>query len=159
MQNLDTLDPKVLRVAFGSFATGVTVITTKGQDGKDYGLTANSFSSVSLEPPLLLWSLDNKAKCFDAFQQAEYFAVHILAADQQDLSNKFASKEKFVGLEVERGPGEIPLLVDSVTRFICKSTYKYGGGDHVIHVGEVVAFSENDLEPLLFHNGKYAKLG
>lgn len=158
---MTTLDTRALRNAFGAFATGVTIITTKGADGKDYGLTANSFSSVSLDPPLLLWCLGDKTDCYETFQNAEYYAVHILADDQQNLSNQFASKgtDKFSGIAIERGPGDIPMLPNSVARFVCKAAHKYPGGDHVIHVGEVLDFSQSDAEPLLFHKGKYAKLG
>ena len=155
-----SLDPRELRNAFGTFATGITVITTKGRDGNDYGLTANSFSSVSLDPPLLLWCLGKQTDCYDAFQNAEYYAVHILADTQQDLSNTFASKgaDKFAGLNVERGPGDIPMLSGAVTRFVCKSAHQYPGGDHIIHVGEVMAVSSAEGKPLLFHKGKYETL-
>ena len=160
MADSQSIDPVQLRNAFGSFATGVTVITTRAQDGKDYGLTANSFTSVSLEPPMLLWCLGDKTDCFEAFQQADHFAVHILAANQQDISNTFASKgaDKFAGLEIDRGPKEIPLLQDFACRFVCKTVHKYEGGDHIIHVGEILAFSAVDADPLVFHKGKYAKL-
>ena len=154
------LDTKLLRNAFGSFATGVTVITTRGRDDRDYGLTANSFASVSLDPPLLLWCLGNETDCYEAFELAHHFAVHILAADQKTISNTFASKgaDKFSGLEVSRGPDDIPLLQNFAARFICKTAYKYEGGDHIIHVGEVLDFSVVDTEPLVFHKGSYANL-
>ena len=160
MSDSNQIDTRALRNAFGAFATGVTIITTRGADGKDYGLTANSFSSVSLEPPLLLWCLGDKTDCFDAFQQADHYAIHVLAEDQQNLSNQFASKgaDKFAGIDCERGPGGTPLLPHYLARFVCRGVHKYDGGDHVIHVGEIVDFSEKELEPLLFHKGKYREL-
>lgn len=152
---------KQLRNAFGEFATGVTVITTRGADGGDYGLTANSFTSVSLEPPLLLWCLDNHSDCYDAFDSAGHFAVHVLTEDQLDLSNLFAKKgaDKFSGLDLERGPGDIPLIKEFAARFVCQSTRSYTEGDHVIHLGQVLDFSVNNGSPLLFHRGQYAFRG
>ena len=160
MSDSNPLDSRALRNAFGAFATGVTVITTRGADGRDYGLTANSFSSVSLEPPLLLWCLGDNTDCYQGFQGADYYAIHILGARQQGVSNLFASKgaDKFSSVALERGPGDIPMLCESVARFVCKSVYKYPGGDHVIHVGEVIDFSVADDEPLLFHKGQYREL-
>lgn len=160
MLNSSEIDSKALRNAFGSFATGVTIVTTKGRDGNDYGLTANSFTSVSLDPPMLLWCHAEKASSFDVFRQVEYFAVHVLAADQQDISHRFATKgaDKFSGVGIEYGPNDIPLLTYCVARFVCKTIYEYAGGDHIIHVGKILDFSENDMEPLIFHKGKYTKL-
>lgn len=152
-------DPKALRQAFGQFATGVTIITTATAEGDYVGLTANSFSSVSLEPPLVLWSLDNNARSLSVFEQQEYFAIHVLNARQMELSNLFASKteQKFANLTIEHGPDNIPLLNDYAARFVCRKTYAYEGGDHTIFVGEVLAFERNDTDPLLFHGGQYAK--
>lgn len=152
-------DPKALRQAFGQFATGVTIITTTSAEGDYVGLTANSFSSVSLEPPLVLWSLDNKARSLPVFEQRQHFAIHVLNAEQVELSNLFASKteQKFAGLDIESGPDGIPLLKEYAARFVCRKTYAYEGGDHTIFVGEVLDFSRTETEPLLFHGGQYAK--
>lgn len=154
-----TCDLKALRQAFGQFATGVTIITTASAEGDYVGLTANSFSSVSLEPPLVLWSLDNKARSLSVFEQCEHFAIHVLNAEQVELSNLFASKteQKFTDLDIESGPDGIPLLNDYAARFICRKTYTYEGGDHTIFVGEVLDFNRTEAEPLLFHCGQYAK--
>ena len=152
------IDPRDLRNAFGTFATGVTIVTS-AYDGQDTGLTANSFSSVSLDPPLILWSLDRKSGSLPIFEQADHFAVHVLSAGQEDLSNRFAGKgeDRFTGLEVERGGSDIPLLKDCAARFECRKAYIYEGGDHVIIVGEVVDYHHSTQPPLLFHSGKYKR--
>ena len=102
------IDPKQFRQALGAFTTGVTVVTTHGPDGQDYGLTANSFNSVSIDPPMVLWSLNKNASSKSAFAEAGHFAVHVLATDQEPVSNRFAKSgtDKFAGLTVERGPGK-----------------------------------------------------
>src|SRR5258706_6007335 len=120
-------DSRTLRDAFGSFATGVTIVTTSGPAGADIGLTANSFSSVSLDPPMVLWSLARTASSIDAFRNSGHFAVHILSADQEALSARFASKgvDRFGGLGLDRGPDGIPMLPDCTARFACKTAYQY----------------------------------
>ncbi|WP_448681195.1 flavin reductase [Pseudomonas nicosulfuronedens] len=153
-------DGRALRDAFGSFATGVTIVTTAGPDGMDIGLTANSFSSVSLDPPMVLWSLARTSLNMDAFRNSGHFAVHILSADQEALSSRFASKgiDRFEGLALERGPEGIPLLPDCMARFTCRLAYQYEGGDHVIFVGEIVDFGHSARKPLVFHGGRYGML-
>jgi len=150
-------DPKVFRKALGSFATGVTIVTTSGVDRSDVGLTANSFSSVSLNPPMVLWSLAKTSSSIEAFRHARYFAVHILAADQDALSGQFSSKgvDKFAGVDISRGHDGIPMLRDCNARFECRTTFQYEGGDHVIFVGEVVSFTHSERPPLIFHGGRY----
>jgi 3-hydroxy-9,10-secoandrosta-1,3,5(10)-triene-9,17-dione monooxygenase reductase component len=146
------------RGALGRFATGVTIVTTRDASGNDVGLTANSFSSVSLDPPLVLWSLSRQSLSLPAFTQAGFFAVHVLASSQDELSERFARRgvDKFAGLPVGRGPGDIPLLADCSARFQCRKTYEYAGGDHVIFVGEVLSFDHSDRPPLVFHGGRYS---
>lgn len=153
-------EKRILRNALGAFATGVTIVTTKTQDGKDLGRTANSFSSVSLDPPLILWSLSKTSSSFDAFKQADYFAVHILSADQDALSGIFASSSAnaFDHVAVKRGHDSIPLIEECAARFECKTTYQYEGGDHIIFVGEVIDFQHSSTPPLLFHGGRYGRL-
>ena len=148
------------RTALGSFATGVTIVTTITPDGADVGMTANSFNSVSLDPPMVLWSIGKNALSRPAFAAADHFAVHILASDQEELSNRFARRgeDKFAGLELERGPGNIPLLAGCSARFKCRTAYLYEGGDHDIIVGEVLEFDHFEKKPLLFHRGKYSLL-
>ena len=146
------------RDALGAFATGVTIVTTRTRSGVDVGLTANSFNSVSLEPPMVLWSLAKSAKSLPAFLESDYFAVHVLSAAQEELSHTFATRgaNKFSGLAVERGRGDIPLLEGCSARFQCRAGIKYEGGDHVVFIGEVEAFDHFDRPPLVFHGGRYA---
>lgn len=152
------IDPIKFRNALGSFATGVTVITSVTEDDTPVGVTASSFNSVSLDPPLVLWSLAKNAMSLSAFQNSGHFCVHVLTAVQQDLSNKFASRgdDKFAGLEWTRGVGNVPLLPKFAAQFQCRTTYQYEGGDHIIFVGEVVDYQHTDEAPLVFHSGRYA---
>jgi 3-hydroxy-9,10-secoandrosta-1,3,5(10)-triene-9,17-dione monooxygenase reductase component len=146
------------RSALGAFATGVTIVTTRDIEGHDIGLTANSFNSVSLDPPMVLWSLAKSARSLPAFLAAPHFAVHVLAADQEDLSLRFAARgsEKFVGLDLERGASQVPLLRGCSARFQCRTAFRHEGGDHVIFVGAVDSFDHSDRPPLVFHGGSYA---
>lgn len=147
------------REALGAFATGVTIVTTRTRAGADVGLTANSFNSVSLDPPMVLWSLAKSAKSLPAFLESSYFAVHVLSAAQEELSHTFATRgaDKFSGLVIERGRGGIPLLDGCSARFECRSAVKYEGGDHVVFIGEVETFDHFDRAPLVFHGGRYAE--
>jgi len=153
-------DPRQFRQALGAFTTGVTVVTTHGPDGKDYGLTANSFNSVSIDPPMVLWSLNKDAASKPAFAESGYFAVHVLATDQEPVSNAFAKRgiDKFADVTLTRGPGNVPLLDGCSARFQCRTSYQYEGGDHIIFVGEVLAFDRYDKAPLVFHSGGYRRL-
>ena len=146
------------RAALGTFATGVTIVTTRNRAGEDIGLTANSFNSVSLDPPMVLWSLARKSLSLPAFLESGHFAVHVLAATQEDLSVTFATRgaDKFAGLAVTRGAGGIPLLPGCSAVFQCRTAFNYEGGDHVIFVGEVQEFDHFDRAPLVFHSGRYA---
>lgn len=154
------LDGAHFRSALGAFATGVTIVTTRNAQGRDVGLTANSFNSVSLDPPMVLWSLSKNAASLPAFVGNEHFAVHVLAADQQPLSDRFARRgaDKFAGLPVTRGAGGVPLLDGCSARFQCRTAFRHEGGDHVIFVGEVLAFDHFDRPPLVFHGGSYAEV-
>ena len=157
MQSGNTVEPRALRSALGAFATGVTIVTTRGTDGSDIGLTANSFSSVSLDPPMVLWSLAKTSGSIEAFRNARYFAVHVLAADQDGLSGRFATRgiDKFAGIPCGRGSEEIPLLDGCTARFECRTAFQYEGGDHVIFVGEVENLTHSERPPLIFHGGRY----
>ena len=149
-------DPKTFRNALGQFATGVTIVTTRDTAGSPVGVTANSFNSVSLDPPLILWSLARSARSMAAFEQAESFAVHILASDQDELANLFASRveDKFAGLDI--GEGGPPFIQGCSARLVCTTRHLYEGGDHVIMVGEVIDYESDGKPPLLFHGGTYA---
>ena len=154
------IDPHDFRTALGNFVTGVTVITTRGADGNLAGMTANSFNSVSLDPPLIVWSISMFAPSLAAFRENNYFAVHVLSADQTQLSNQFArpSENKFADLEVEEGLGGIPLLDGVTARFECRNEYNYYGGDHVVMIGRVERYHPWQRKPLVFHRGRYSAL-
>jgi 3-hydroxy-9,10-secoandrosta-1,3,5(10)-triene-9,17-dione monooxygenase reductase component len=154
----EPIDKRAFRNALGAFTTGVTVVTTCDAAGRDVGLTVNSFNSVSLEPPLVLWSLARSSGSLPAFLQAEHFAVHILAADQEPMSNRFAQRgaDKFTGIELARGEGGVPLLPGCSARFRCRTAFRHEGGDHEIFVGEVLGFEAFERAPLVFHKGGYA---
>jgi len=153
-------DQRQFRNALGQFPTGVAIVTTLARDGAPIGVTVNSFSSVSLDPAMILWSLDKRAFSLPAFQAAPRFAVHILSEHQEALSNRFAraSDEKFSQLELCRGLGGVPLLTDCAAIFECTTAHLYDGGDHLIIVGRVERFATEDRQPLLFHRGRYARL-
>ncbi len=150
-------DPSELRRALGRFTTGVTVVTTRSVDGKPEGLTVNSFSSVSLDPPLILWSLANTAPSLPAFMQAEWFAVNVLASHQHGLSNRFATPgiEKYEGVEYTEGLGGSPVMIDSLACFECSVYDRVPAGDHTIFLGRVERLTHREGEPLLFSGGKY----
>ncbi|GLZ87489.1 flavin oxidoreductase [Metapseudomonas resinovorans] len=151
-------DSRAFRRALGNFATGVTIVTATAPDGTRAGVTANSFNSVSLEPPLILWSIDKRSSSLEVFQQAGHFAVNILAADQIDLSNQFARPrdDKFEGVSFESGIGGAPLFSDCAARFQCEMHQQVDGGDHVILIGKVLAFDDFGRSPLLYHQGAYS---
>jgi 3-hydroxy-9,10-secoandrosta-1,3,5(10)-triene-9,17-dione monooxygenase reductase component len=154
----NAVDARELRTALGAFPTGVTIVTTRTRSGDDIGLTVNSFSSVSLDPPLVLWSLSARSASRSAFAEAEYFAIHVLSAQQQELASRFARKEidRFAGLDIERGLGDTPLLQGCAARFTCRRAHEYAGGDHVIIIGEIASLERFERPPLAFHGGKYA---
>lgn len=155
-----SMDSKHFRNALGAFATGVTIVTTRADDESDVGLTANSFNSVSLDPPMVLWSLAKTAASLPVFMGSGHFAVHILASDQQPLSDRFAKRgiDKFEGVDFARGHGNVPLLRGCSASFQCRTAYRYEGGDHIIFVGEVLEFEHSAKQPLLFHSGGYGKI-
>jgi flavin reductase (DIM6/NTAB) family NADH-FMN oxidoreductase RutF len=150
------------RDAVGWFATGVTVITARGGDGAFYGVTANSFASVSLDPPLVLWSLDKRSPSSAGFAAAGHFAVNILAQDQQGLSARFATTgpDKWRDIAHESWQTGAPILPGSLASLDCRVEAKHDGGDHVIYVGRVLRLeSRRHGQPLLFSRGSYRALG
>ncbi len=153
-----SFDPKEFRTALSTFTTGVTIITTRDENGEPVGVTANSFNSVSLNPPMVLWSLDKNAMSLPAFTNNKHWNVHILSTEQEALSGRFASRgeEKFKGLELDQGINDIPLMHNCTARFNCRTAFIYEGGDHMIFVGEVLNFDKTDLPPLAFQSGQYA---
>jgi flavin reductase (DIM6/NTAB) family NADH-FMN oxidoreductase RutF len=158
MTSASSPTPAALRAALGLFATGVTIVTTRASDGSMIGLTANSFNSVSLTPPLVLWSLGLKAGSLQAFLQAKHYAIHVLSVEQQPLAERFASKvvDRFDGLSFHEGLGGVPLIPGCAAVFECTNKSQYPEGDHVILVGEVLACQHDATRsPLLFHGGKF----
>lgn len=150
--------PHAFRRALGNFATGVTIITTKTAEGEPIGVTASSFNSLSMDPPLILWSSMKTARSCAIFEKATHFAVNILASDQMDMSNHFArqQEDKFAGVEWESGIGGSPIFPNCAGRFQCETYDKLDGGDHWIFVGKVVAFDDFGRSPLCFHQGSYS---
>jgi flavin reductase (DIM6/NTAB) family NADH-FMN oxidoreductase RutF len=161
MPDIGPFDSRELRRVLGAFVTGVTVVTTTDGEGRFHGVTANSFSSVSLDPPLVLWSQAIKAQSHSAFLKAERFAVNILAEDQIELSNRFAksSTEKFAGLDVNVGLGGVPLLRGCNAWLECRVVSRVPGGDHTIFIGEVDSIARAERNPLAFGNGQYLRTG
>lgn len=150
---------KDFRRALSQFPTGVTVITTLDEAGNPIGVTASSFNSVSMDPALVLWSIDKRSYSAQAFQEAEYFIINVLRRDQVATSNNFASagKDKFDNAAYHAGIGGCPALDTFAAQFECKSWAVYEGGDHLILVGEVIDFRyENSVGPLVFTRGSYA---
>ena len=156
-EELDRFDRRDLRRALGQFATGVTVVTTRAEDGRRIGVTANSFASLSLDPPLVLWCLDKAATSLPAFGACTHFAVNVLSAGQHHLSRQFSTpaEDKFAGVPVSEGPAGMPLLDGAIAHFLCRTVRQVDGGDHVIVIGEVERYDTFAGEPLVFHSGFY----
>ncbi len=154
-------DPRDLRNALGRYATGVTVVTANPEGYEPFGMTANSFSALSLDPPLILWSIQRDSDCFDAFDAANGFVVNILADDQMDLSNGYAKKNQheLAAGSYRQGRSGYPVLRNCLVSFECKMWARYEGGDHIILVGEVIDIEEKPTgNPLVFAGGKYREL-
>lgn len=159
MTSTEGLEPRQLRSAFARFATGVTVVTTASTNGRLHGVTANSFSSVSLDPPLILWSLAAKAASLPSFHAAAHFAVNVLGQHQLDLAQTFAMRgiDKYSGVVHSKGLGGCPLLTGSLAHFECATETVVPAGDHIIFIGRVLRASTRDGRPLLFWNGAYGQ--
>jgi len=158
--NDSEFDPRAFRRALGNFATGVTVITAQSPDGVNVGVTASSFNSLSMDPPLVLWSSIKASPSCAIFESASHFAVNILASDQMHLSNHFArqQEDKFADVDWQPGLGEAPLLPNCAGRFQCETYDKVDGGDHWIFIGKVIAFDDYGRSPLCFHQGAYSMI-
>jgi flavin reductase (DIM6/NTAB) family NADH-FMN oxidoreductase RutF len=154
------IEPQELRRVMGHFATGVTVITTKDKDGAPQGLTANAFMSLSLNPPLVLISVDKGATCYTCFELENGFTVNFLSDDQEEISRRFATKgvDKFAGLRWKEGTNGAAVLDGVLGHVECKIKQCHDGGDHTIIVGEIIDASAIGDRPLLFFKGKYQKL-
>ena len=146
------------RASLGMFATGVTIVTARAANGTLVGLTANSFNSVSLDPPLVLWSLARSAASMAALRTGSHYAINILAASQKGLAERFATKnvDRWVDVDYNEGIGGAPVLVGAAASFECFNRSRYDEGDHVIFVGEVERCMHSPgASPLLFHGGRF----
>ncbi len=146
------------RASLGMFATGVTIVTARTPEGELVGLTANSFNSVSLNPPLVLWSLSLKAGSMNTFSNGQHYAINVLAADQQALAERFAARDvdRWAGVAFSEGINGAPLLAGAAASFECFNRSRYAEGDHVIFVGEVERCRHRaDASPLLYHGGRF----
>jgi 4-hydroxyphenylacetate 3-hydroxylase, reductase component len=160
------IDTRELRNAFGCFATGITVVTTLDEKGGAVGITANSFSSVSLDPPLLLWCLDRRSATFDVFNVCETFVVTILDVNGAPLASRFAMKGGHSAEQIETVPTELgpPTFADALAVFECDTHARYDGGDHVVLLGRIRRFThlvDPDRKgpgPLLYYRGRYGNL-
>jgi flavin reductase len=164
-QTTPTVDASAFRKAMGSFPTGVTVVTVASSDGTRHGLTVNSFSSVSLDPMLVLVCLNETSRAVGLIERAGTFAVNVLSAGQQDVCRWFANRHRpagaamFDGVPLEPGATSCPVLADAAASFECRLQQSYRAGDHLIVLGEVVALAHRpQLAPLIFHAGTYKSL-
>ncbi len=144
----------------GNYPTGVTVVTTVDQDGTPYGLTVNSFASVSMDPILILWSIDHRVGSLDVFKNADKFAVHTLASDQGDICSLFASKgvDRFGSCEWKLSEQGLPIISGAYGVLQCKSFKQVEAGDHTILIGEVIDIQNEDKKPLLYHKRNFGKI-
>ncbi len=153
----DNFDPRDLRNALGQFATGVTVITAVTPDGQRIGVTANSFTSVSMDPPLVLWCPGKHLRSLPAFLAASHFAINVLASDQHELSRQFAANnaDKFAGVATRDGVAGVPVLEGALATFECRTVARHDAGDHVIYIGQVERYAHAPADPLVFQGGSY----
>ncbi len=155
----DKLDSRELRNVLGCFGTGVTVVTTLDNDGQKVGLTANSFSSVSLDPPIVLWSLSKQSKSVNAFMQSSRFVINVLSMEQLPLSKQFSQPldDRFIGVSSSEGLGSLPVLNDCAANIECRAVSSQEVGDHILFLGQIERYNYLEKETLLFCNGAYAK--
>ena len=154
------VERRTLRHALGEFATGVAVVTARRADGRPVGVTINSFTSVSLEPPLVLWSLGLQSSSLAIFEACGHFAINVLANDQIELSQGFSRSldDPFAGIDLEVGACGTPMLPGCCAWFECRNEMRYPGGDHMIFVGQVENFRRQEKSALIFHRGRYRSL-
>lgn len=156
-----SFDPRLFRDALGQFPTGVCVVTANPEGFPAFGMTVNSFASVSLDPPLILWSLQKDSELSEAWAATSLFAVNILNSGQQELSSRYAQKNQH-DLDAEHyfiGEANVPVIEDAVASFECELAATHDGGDHIILVGRVIEMENGpQTEPLVFHDGRYRVL-
>ena len=156
-----TVSKDEFRRALGHFASGVTVVTSRSEDGRPLGITVSAFSSLSLDPPLILICIDKRASLHDHLKEGGHFAVNILAEDQELISRRFASKveDRFEGIGYREGDMGAPLISGALATIECRIVHSYPGGDHTIIVGEVLATEVSNGRPLAYFRGGYVQLG
>ncbi len=154
------VDSLSFRRACSRFATGITIATAMGADGTPQGFTANSFTSVSVEPAMVLICIDRRANVLPHFSAAEHFGINVLSVEQKELSMRFAARgqDRFSGVEWRQGVGQIPLLDGALAQFECERRAVWEAGDHLVFLGEVVAARHHDGPPLLYYASGYCEL-
>lgn len=157
MTAIENFDSRQLRSVLGRFFTGVTVVTTVDENGKPWGVTANSFTSVSLDPPLILWNQAIASPSHPVFRKEERFAINILADDQVSLSQQFSRRipNKFEGVSITSGLGGVALIDDCCAVLECRKVATHEGGDHAVFIGQIERLRSNNRRPLLFGDGQY----
>jgi flavin reductase (DIM6/NTAB) family NADH-FMN oxidoreductase RutF len=157
----DKFNRRAFRDALGHFPTGVTIVTARATGGSAVGITANSFNSVSLSPPMVLWSLAQASPNLPVFMECTHYAVNVLAADQVALSRRFGGThpDRFAGIDWEDGLGGVPLIAGCSAHFECRNQFRHEGGDHIIFVGLVERFARFDRPSLLFSRSRYHEVG
>lgn len=155
-----SFDSQQFRRVLGRFATGVTIITTRSADGLPIGITCNSFASVSLDPPLVQWSIAKTSRNHSAISAAEHFAVHVLDANQRKLCRQFAARDgdRFANMPLEIGLHGLPLLARYHARFECDTYARHDAGDHTIIIGHVLRLCEQEGAPLIFYRGELSSI-
>jgi flavin reductase (DIM6/NTAB) family NADH-FMN oxidoreductase RutF len=154
------IDEYHFRSVLSHFASGVTVVTARGEDGVDHGMTVSAFCSLSLEPPLILVCIDHGTVMHGILEGAQAFTVNVLAADQEDLARKFSDpdNDRFEGTSYTRGTNSLALLTGAAAWLECALTHRYEGGDHTIFVARVEAADAGDTQPLVYYRGGYGRL-
>lgn len=155
------ISPDDFRAALSRFASGVTVVTTRDADGRLHGITVSAFSSVSLDPPMVLICIDRNTASHNAFAETGLFAVNVLNANQSEISERFASPidEKFEGVDFSLNQHGLPVLTDSLANISCRVKEQIKGGDHTIFVGEIESSNVSENLPLVYFRGTYTSIG
>ena len=155
------LQPKTLRGVFGAYPTGVAIVTTRTPDGRAVGLTINSFASLSLEPPLVLWSLVNRSPNLAVFRECSHFTINVLSCEQAELARRFANPaivDKFEGAPIHETPEGIPAIAGAVATLVCANDQQSDAGDHLLLFGRVQRIANTSGAPLVFHAGRFTTL-
>lgn len=157
---MTSITQQEFRQALGQFATGITIITARDHDGTPIGMTANCFASISLQPPLVLWSADNASPLYSGFAVAKHCAIHLLGDEQQALSHRFAqdADDKFDGLKVRPGIANLPLLEQHISLLQCEVIDRHEVGDHLVMISQVLDIQHESGSPLLYFSGEYRRL-